>query len=180
MSLNLPSVATKFFFSYWFYMFVNICVCMCLFYFAHLLCILKHYIIYWREYIYKCEIHISSMLYSKWSSLTMFCPLATSLHMYFCSGCVYVFEIDASLSEIYITSWPCVSKSVQQYWFCIVFKWNKYLWLISCLIVWWNLIIEKKIIEFWHTNADVYQWLFEKNICSYVYNFFNYTLWILM
>lgn len=83
------------------------------------------------------------MLYSKWSSLTMFCPLATSLHMYFCSGCVYVFEIDASLSEIYITSWPCVSKSVQQYWFCIVFKWNKYLWLISCLIVWWNLIIEK-------------------------------------
>lgn len=126
MSLNLPSVATKFFFSYWFlyvfeYLYMYICVCMCLFYFAHLLYILKHYIIYWREYIYKCEIHISSMLYSKWSSLTMFCPLVTSLHMYFCSGCVYVFEIDASLSEIYITSWPCVSKSVQQYWFCIVF-----------------------------------------------------------
>lgn len=27
----------------------------------------------------------------------------------------------------------------------------------------------KKIIEFWlHTNADVYQWLFEKNICSLI------------
>lgn len=29
-----------------------------------------------------------------------------------------------------------------------VYKWNKYLWLISCLIVWWNLIIEKKLLNF--------------------------------
>lgn len=181
MSLNLPSVATKFFFSYWFYMFVNICVCMCLFYFAHLLYILKHYIIYWREYIYKCEIHISSMLYSKWSSLTMFCPLVTSLHMYFCSGCVYVFEIDASLSEIYITSWPCVSKSVQHYWFCIVFKWNKYLWLISFLIVWWNLIIEKKLLNFDYIPMQMYTSDYLRKIFALMYTiFFNYTLWILM
>lgn len=112
------------------------------------------------------------MLYSKWSSLTMFCPLVTSLHMYFCSGCVYVFEIDVSLSEIYITSWPCVLKSVQQYWFCIVFKWNKYLWLISCLIAWWNLKIQKKLLNFDYIPMQMYTSDYFRKIFALMYTIF--------